>query len=107
MKIRKGEVVALGLISGECPVGMVSDVSIESVRLELVSFLTGHFGIRTEIIRKSDVERVIVARRMDKREILADGWCEEEASKQWFDIEPLGDFQTKWRKEKKTGNVTE
>lgn len=84
-----GDVLAVGLVDGTCPIGVVEAIDSEFVRLVLMSALTGEFGVRTEIFRRVDIRRMVVAEIMEPDD-------HEPAGRKVFDTRPLGDFQTTW-----------
>ncbi|MFY9341122.1 MAG: HNH endonuclease [Planctomycetota bacterium] len=83
-----GDVVALGLSDDRCPVGLIVAIDTEAIRLDLMSFLDGTFGHRTEVVRRVDVERAVVAGMSGPNEA---------------DTAPLGEFQTQWRRRRSAG----
>jgi predicted GIY-YIG superfamily endonuclease len=99
MGLRVGEVYALGLRSGECPVGVVVDVDDEGVSVERMSFMTGCFDCGELWISFCDIASHLRAARMSRQKMELDGWnmCYvDRFIGEMFDTEPLGDFQTEW-----------
>ena len=109
-----GDVVALGLRSGSCPVGLVTAIDDVFVRLDLMSFMDGYFGHRTAVVRIAEVSEAMVAREQSPEEVAVERWGEnvdqrrvDSVSKtKWFDTEPLGEFQTAWKRALSKGEVT-
>lgn len=100
--IAAGDVVALGMVNGDCPVGCVEAMDRDFLRLWLFSFLDGTFGHRVIAVRRSDVERMEFARQITKEEATESGdfimWGNETARTRYFDTKRLGAFQSEWKR---------
>jgi hypothetical protein len=55
MPLRSGDVLAVGLDNGRCPVGMVAAVNDHYLRLDLYSWLTREFGAGTAVVGHGQV----------------------------------------------------
>lgn len=87
-----GECVALGLSSGDCPVGQIEAFDDVWVRLRMKSFLDGSYGYGPNSYRIADIERIVHAPDyLDE----TDYWT----GKKLIDDDHLSEFQTKWQKE--------
>lgn len=95
--IRVGDCVALGLNSGECPVGLVKYVDDRGIRLRLLDFLIGEFST-PRVVLWSEIIECRHADLYSKSELRSKGWCDEEASRPTFRTDPLGTFQTNWNR---------
>lgn len=94
MGFQTGEVVALGLYSGKCPIGLVAAVKMgRGIKLDLYSFLTGCFGHEVRTIAIPDVKEVVVASLLSGAEKRHLGY--DPTLKVW-DIDPLSAFQSRW-----------
>lgn len=97
--VREGDVVAIGTVSGECPVGYVDDVDDFGIRLALMDFGWGTFDQGPRVIFWEHVVDIRHARERDDSE------RETKESRIWsgnektrvFDTDALGEFQTRWR----------
>ena len=97
--LRRGDVVALGLRGGDCPVGHVDLVTDWGVRLQLMSFLTGFFDQGGLGIRWEDIQRVVYADpETDPDEVAFSLGLTGSTKAKVFNIRPLGRFQTNWKK---------
>jgi hypothetical protein len=86
--IQVGDVIALGLHDGTCPVGMVSVVDDRGVRLDLFSFLTGYFGHKVRAVFWTEIATVRHAQEIDNPD--------SNSTVPFFDTAALGAFQTEW-----------
>ena len=84
--LRAGDVYALGLSDGECPVGYVAELHDDGVLLHLYSWMIERFTADERWIAYQDIRQWTRAER-DER----DGMTV-------FHMDPLGDFQTQWLK---------
>lgn len=82
--LRIGQVYALALRNGECPVGLVAAGDREGVTLDLYSWLTQLFTAGEMWVSADDISRWKRAER------------EEQADHIVFRMDPLGDYQTEW-----------
>lgn len=92
--IRSGDVVAIGLTTGGCPVGLVESVDRLGVRLALMSFLTGCFE-EPRFIPWARMDEVRFAVEETDSEAIATARAFGGTGKV-FDTKPLGDFQNFW-----------
>jgi len=96
----EGDVAAFGLVSGDCPIGVVDAIDAEFVRLRLWSAIDGTFGHRCIAVRRSKIEKMEFARRISLEEAKARGdfllWGDETEATPFFDTAKLGPFQTEW-----------
>jgi len=80
----KGDFVALGLKTGECPVGHIRQILKHEknifIYLELKSWVTGWYGHDLSVVMKSEIERCRIIRQ----------------SGQPVNDHSLGEFQTFW-----------
>lgn len=100
-----GDVVALGLKNGECPIGRVmADSSTDPrlpfghVLLGLVNFFTGEIGGTQRLVNMADVvlgKAAAIMSTEDKTEL---GYRTNDVI---YDTDPLGDFQTDWKRRHK------
>lgn len=95
LTLKRGDVVALGLRDGYCLVGRIDGIDERWIRLDLLDFLAGLFGLRVELVDRSQVQRVVLARPMGLKEKIAQGYA---AADRVYDTDPLGDFQTRWER---------
>lgn len=86
--LRRGQVVALGLDGGDCPVGLVEGADEEWVSITLISWIIGMFDGNTIAVRIADVRRMLWA-----------DWGTQRNGRPEFDVEPLGRFQTAWKEQ--------
>jgi hypothetical protein len=108
-----GDVVAIATPNG-CPVGLITTIDELGVRLSLMSFLTGGFGHTHSVVFWRDVKGIQVARRRTEDEPAYGGgsvsirqinkWdgC---PGRQWYETEPLGEFQTRWNDQLKAKGI--
>lgn len=95
--LRKGDVVALGLTTGACPVGLVEAVDHLGVRLLLMSFLTGYFGDAIRFVPWRQIEEIRHAsEEEDDDEAAAARAIGGNSRAKVYDTKPLGAFQTLW-----------
>lgn len=59
--VRIGECVALGLFTGECPIGMVEAVDERFIRLVLKDQMSGYYGGPSRAFRVVDVDTIYYA----------------------------------------------
>lgn len=97
-----GDVVALGLRNGECPIGRVIADSMTDDRLPfghvllgLVNFFTGEIGDTQRLVAMSDVVLGKAAETMNASDKAELGYRPHDVI---FDTDPLGDFQTEWKR---------
>jgi hypothetical protein len=95
--LRKGDVVALGLTTGACPVGLVEAVDHIGVRLLLMSFLTGYFGDTTRFVPWRQIDEIRHAsEEEDDDDVLVARALGGNMKAKVYDTKPLGAFQTFW-----------
>lgn len=85
--VQPGDVVALGLSDGACPVGLVRSVDDRGIRLALYSFLTHYFSAGPRVVLWPQVADILHARER------YDSTPEDRV----FEMDPLADFQTAWK----------
>lgn len=83
--LKRGNVYALGLDDGTCPVGLVENADADGVTVELYSWMTGFFGAGELWIYNGSIVRYRAA----------ESWTDERG--RVFEMDPLGDFQTRWQ----------
>ncbi len=100
-----GDVVALGLKNGECPIGRVMADSFTDERLPfghvllgLVNFFTGEIGGTTRLVNMADVVLGKAAGLMSVADKMELGYRSGDVI---YDTDPLGDFQTDWKRRHK------
>jgi len=79
--VRVGDVVAIGLANGGCPVGRVVAVDDRGIRLNKMSWISGYFNMGPEVALWANVVDILHA---------------PELKEDYFDTERLGLFQTTW-----------
>lgn len=82
--LRVGNVYALALRNGECPVGLITAGDRDGVTIDLYSWMTQLFAAGEMWIDAEDISRWKRAER------------EELADRTVFHMDPLGDYQTEW-----------
>jgi predicted GIY-YIG superfamily endonuclease len=99
--VNRGDVIAVGMRSGECHVGLVQAVTERGVRLSLMSFMDGSFGHASFVLFWPDVAQVMTA--PEKHPDDMDEWERKYyramhggRMPRVFDTERLGTFQTLW-----------
>ena len=102
-----GDAVALGLIDGRCPIGIVAAVDSDFIRLDLFGFVT--FEGSSAIYLRDEVMEVLVARVQDAEEVLCQRFghdailrgfgykLKEIEQETWHDMRPLERFQESWQ----------
>jgi len=93
---QKGDVVAIGLDNGECPVGMVGAVDDDGYLIWLFSFLTGCFDYGERWINDSQVRSFRLGRLLTDEAKREQGYRLDDGDV--WDCEPLGNFQTAWKR---------
>lgn len=99
MPLRRGQCVALGLRTGECPVGLVESADEEWVSITHFNWMIELFVGKTLAFRIADVERVLWA---DWRS----GMSMHGHNDVVFEMDPLAEFQTKWKTKMPTEPVS-
>jgi hypothetical protein len=96
-----GDVVALGMKDGSCPVGQVAADSFSDPRLpastivlDLLDFWSGYFGATQQIVYMGDVVRGMAAEIMSATDKFFEGYPKDATV---YDTAPLGRFQTRWK----------
>src|SRR5207248_172279 len=90
-----GDVYAIGLANGECPVGRVGrGYGADEVVVYLFNWITGTFGEPMRISAK-DIREVRHAVVMTEEERTEKGYAAEMV----FNMDPLADFQNHWTRE--------
>lgn len=97
--LKIGEVAALGLDDGSCPVGYVSALTPDWVTLELYSWLSEQFGFRQEIIAMRTILKIAKAPKMTTDEKREAGYGS--TTDTVFAMDEVGAFQTRWEKDHK------
>jgi hypothetical protein len=97
-----GDVVAIGLRNGQCPVGIIVADSYSDQRLafgdivlSLYSWMTEEFGHRQQLVRTVEIEQITTTCLISEPGSWRDGT---------FDMDPLSEFQTRWLERCKTGS---
>jgi predicted GIY-YIG superfamily endonuclease len=95
------DVLAVGLRGQPaCPVGLVTDLDWDCdgvdgyMTLSLFHWMTGKFGAGQRQIRIGSIGMAVKAGLISEDRKQSEGWCGKEPV---FDMDPLGDFQTKWK----------
>jgi predicted GIY-YIG superfamily endonuclease len=94
--LRVGEMYALGLDDGSCPVGYVTSLDEDGVSLELFSFLLGMTDGDVRWFRYSDIRRWARGYRLSKEQARERGYSPP-LDNIW-DMGPLETFQEIWLK---------
>ena len=95
--LTKGDVVAIAVDGVRVPpVGMISDLSDESVKLALYHWLACRF-IGSDIqVRRRDIRATIWAEPFTPAQLARLGIEAEDGEPVW-DMDPLSDFQSDWK----------
>ncbi|MFG1846852.1 hypothetical protein [Micromonospora carbonacea] len=82
MPLRPGDVLAVGLDNGKCPVGIVTAANADMFRLDLYSWPLGRFTAGTMVIKFEQVQEIAPLAVQDDDGV--------------YQMEPLREFQTSW-----------
>ena len=83
-----------------CPVGMVVSVSDAFISMQLFDWLIGSFCGATITVAVSEIVQVMYAEKMTHEDARSKGYIVDPAEV-WFDMVPLGTFQTRWKEDHK------
>ncbi|MER7166797.1 hypothetical protein ABT336_12135 [Micromonospora sp. NPDC000207] len=84
MPLRPGDVIAVGLDNGRCPVGRITGVNDFYIRLALYSWITRRFTAGEAVLRHGQVREFSPLAVQDDDDV--------------YDMEPLRQFQVAWEK---------
>lgn len=96
-KVFVGDVVALGLAAGGCPIGMVANVDHCDLTLDLYSFGTDTFGHLRVAAPYEQIRQVVHARRMTRANVKRRHGVYALMGPLPYDMDPLADFQRIWK----------
>lgn len=112
-KLRRGLEVdvpyALGLDDGTCPVGLVIEADDEGVTLTMFDWLISMFCGRDEWVPYDAIRRWVRAEKLpppSKDGQWSDGYWREPNCKVVWQMQPLGDFQTRWHEKARTADAS-
>lgn len=96
-QLRCGDVVALGLDDYTCPVGVITELTETYLILDLYSWFTGDFGYDEALV---DLDRIVGIRKARPMGAEAARELGYRRGQTVYDTDPLGRFQTMWKREK-------
>jgi hypothetical protein len=96
-RINTGDVVAVAIDGVRCPpVGHVSDCDDDAISIDLYSWSACRFSAGEMLIRRRDIRATLWSRPMTHDEMRDAGINAYDGETVWH-MDPLGDFQTRWK----------
>jgi predicted GIY-YIG superfamily endonuclease len=87
--ICNGDVIAVRLTDGSCPVGIVKAINDRGIRLRLYAWISGYFDLQVRVVFWDCVVDILHARER----------YDSTAEDPIFEMDPLGDFQSAWERQ--------